>query len=261
MTTWYLGTMGFSYKDWEGVFYPPQTSSRDYLAHYSRIFNAVELDSTFYGTPPTSTVERWAAVTPQDFKFAAKVPQKITHELQLSHAWEEMQAFLATMRLLGDKLGPILIQLPPSFDVSRLATLADFLGTLPGDIRYAVEFRDRSWYIPEVGEVLSSHRIAWASTDYGDLPRHIEPVTNFLYIRWIGQHGRFAHHDREGLDLTPQLKWWQDRLRPYAGKVEAIYGFFNNDYAGHSPATCNTFKRIIGLPVEEYIPPRQGTLF
>ena len=115
MLNWHLGTIGFSYKDWNAVFYPVGLQPRDYLAHYSQIFNAVELDSTFYGTPKPEYVERWARVTPPEFTFCVKAPKEITHEMRLVGVEGLLDSFLATMRLLGQKLGVILFQLPPDF--------------------------------------------------------------------------------------------------------------------------------------------------
>src|SRR5512145_2142009 len=105
MTDWLLGTMGFGYKDWQGVFYPAGVGTRDYLGFYSRIFNAVEMDTTFYGIPRLSTVEGWGASTPEGFTICAKTPRLITHELELVGASGYMKEFTDTMRSLGDKLG------------------------------------------------------------------------------------------------------------------------------------------------------------
>ncbi len=116
MTDWYLGTMGFSYSDWAGPFYPETLAQRNFLKHYSRFFNAVEIDSTFYGTPRMATVQRWMANTPDDFRFCPKTPRMITHDKGLRGAHLDMADFILVMRELGEKLGVILIQLPPSYD-------------------------------------------------------------------------------------------------------------------------------------------------
>jgi uncharacterized protein YecE (DUF72 family) len=261
MVNWYLGTRGFSYKDWSGVFYPARMASRDYLAHYSQIFSAVELDSTFYGIPRPEQVQRWAAVTPEDFKFTAKTPQEITHERRLTGAMGLMRNFLDTMRLLDDKLAVVLIRFPPDFTASEFSTLAGFLESLPTDVQYAVEFRLRSWYTVEMAELLKSHSVCWAATDYVNLPKQIHITTDFLYIRWISQHGRFARHDRVELDMAPQLQWWWEQIQMHRDSVKTIYGFFNNDYAGYSPSTCNKFKEIVGLPVQQATASEQGQLF
>jgi uncharacterized protein YecE (DUF72 family) len=140
MTTWHLGTMGFAYEPWRGVPYPDDASARHYLAYYSQVFDAVELDTTFYGTPRESTVRQWAAQTPPEFQFCPKAPREITHERGLSlaqGAGEAMQVFLDAMRGLGSRLGPVLVQLPPSFNTRDLPALAEFLAILPAAGRRA----------------------------------------------------------------------------------------------------------------------------
>lgn len=261
MTDWYLGTVGFSYKDWDGVFYPAGMSPRSYLAHYSQIFNAVELDSTFYGTPPAAHVRHWSAAAPDTFKFCVKTPRQITHDLRLVEATQEMAAFLQTIELFGDKLGAVLIQLPPNFTAAEFDNVDKFLGKLPARFQYAIEFRHESWFTRETAAMLKNHQVCWTSTDYLDLPKYIAMTTDFLYIRWLGRHGQFTHKDREQVDVTPQLQWWWDYIQPQLERTRALYGFFNNDYSGHSPGACNRFKALVGLPTNYPRLPRQGRLF
>ena len=127
MINWNIGTMGFGYQDWSGVFYPAEMTSRNYLSYYSRIFNAVEIDSTFYGIPKLESVRRWAAVTPSKFQFCLKTPNAITHDLKLVGASGLMSQFLDAARLLEQKLGVILIQFPPSFGADQMGVLEEFL--------------------------------------------------------------------------------------------------------------------------------------
>jgi uncharacterized protein YecE (DUF72 family) len=268
MANWYLGTMGFGYKDWSGVFYPVTASSQDYLSYYSRSFNAVELDTTFYGSPRPSIARSWADSTPPGFRFCAKTPRSITHERGLVGAADLMFEFLSALQPLGEKLGVVLLQFPPSFDAQQSKILASFLGEIRADrraktVRLAVEFRHASWYTDrqKIASILGDHDVCWASTEYPDLPGELNRTTAFLYIRWIGQHGTYRTHERERVDQTRQLESWWQRLKDAAGQVENIYGFFNNDYAGHAPATCNRFKAIAGLPVHVPYLPKQGRLF
>jgi uncharacterized protein YecE (DUF72 family) len=261
MVDWYLGTIGFSYKDWDGVFYPAGMSPRSYLAHYSQIFNAVELDSTFYGPPPVERVRQWAQTAPAGFKFCPKTPREITHDLRLIGAQPAMMTFLEAIGWLGDKLGAILIQLPPSFTAVEFDTIAAFLTSLPSDLRYAVEFRHPSWYVSETAELLKAQGMAWVSLDYLDLPKQIGLTTDFLYIRWLGEHGRFEQKNQEQIDATPELTWWWNYIQPHLGHVQTIYGFFNNEYAGFSPGSCNRFKSIAGLPITHPQLPQQDRLF
>ena len=261
MVEWFLGTMGFGYDDWRGVFYPPGTTSRDYLTHSSRIFYSVEMDTTFYGVPRSAVVTQWAASTPDNFKFCAKLPRTITHEMGLIGTRGLVDEFIDAMRLLGDKLGVILIQFPPSFTSTSLPALEAFLKDIPTVVRFAVEFRHRSWYTPQTVELLTAHRICWAAIEFPRLPNQINITTDFLYIRWIGKHGSYTRHTHERVDRSSHLKWWWETIKLYLDRVDSIYGFFNNDYAGFAAGTCNRFKIIAGLPVENIQTPKQQRLF
>jgi uncharacterized protein YecE (DUF72 family) len=260
MINWHLGTMGFGYKEWVGPFYPAGMPARNYLSHYSGLFDAVEIDATFYGPPRPEQVERWTAVTPPHFTFCAKTPKAITHEAPLADGIDAMHAFLSTMNLLGDKLGVILIQFPPSFAYDQFNNLMAFLKELPPENRFAVEFRHRSWDTPGTETLLAQHHISWVTADYIHLAREVKRTTDFLYLRFIGPHGQFATKDRELVDKTAALQQWQARLQPHLDKVSDVYGFFNNDYSGFSPATCNRFKQIIGLEAKEIRPYQQRRL-
>jgi uncharacterized protein YecE (DUF72 family) len=219
------------------------------------------LDSTFYGTPPAERVRQWALTAPEGFKFCPKTPREITHELRLRHVQGKMQIFLDTMRWFNHKLGAILIQLPPSFTAAEFDTVVAFLDDLPTDQEYAVEFRHPSWYIPETAELLKARGMGWVSVDYVNLPKQIGLTADFLYVRWLGEHGRFQQKDLEQLDTTAELTWWWQYLQPHLSHVQTIYGFFNNDYAGYSPGSCNRFKRMVGLPAVQPQVPQQGRLF
>jgi uncharacterized protein YecE (DUF72 family) len=261
LVNWYLGTVGFSYKDWDGVFYPQGASPRSYLAHYSQIFNAVEIDSTFYGSPPIERVRQWAATVPEGFKFCPKTPRQITHDARLVNVLEAMQAFINSVRAFEEKLGAILIQLPPNFTAAEFETLRVFLETLPTDLQFAIEFRHQSWFTFETVSLLQSYQVCWTSTAYADLPKQIALTTSFHYIRWLGRHGQFEQKNRIQVDVEPQLEWWLSNIQPNIDRVHAIYGFFNNDFSGYSPATCNSFKELVGLSTVQPQVPQQGKLF
>jgi len=259
--TWYLGTMGYGYKDWQGMFYPEGLNRREFLSYYSEFFNAVEMDSTFYGTPRPAYVERWAQITPRGFIFCPKMPRQITHELRLYGAEEETEAFLKTMRLLGDKLGPILIQFPPDYSREEIETLAQFLAALPADLRYAVEFRHRSWHATATGELLQKHAIAWVSTDYLYMPKRVYVTTDFAYLRFLGRHGTYVVKDHERVDRTERLEEWVADVRNRQEEgFDTVYGFINDDYAGFAPATSQKLMRLVGLPTDPLTPPQQARL-
>ena len=182
----YLGTSGWSYADWEGTVYPPGTPAAGRLAEYVKRYATVEIDSTFYGTPKGTTVARWRKVAPRGFLFAAKFPQEVTHETNLIGSQAEAERFVRTMADLGDRLGPLLLQLPPSFGVEGMGVLEDFLKRLPAGFRYAVEVRHRSWLGSDLPEMLREHGVALTLLDYPRMPRMEEATADFSYIRWLG---------------------------------------------------------------------------
>lgn len=253
--------MGFGYKEWVGAFYPAGMQPRSFLAHYSQLFNAVEIDTTFYGVPGAEQVQRWTAVTPPDFAFCVKTPRHITHELRLVNALEPMREFLEVVRLLEGKLHVVLIQFPPDFDYANFNIVRTFLKELPTGFRYAVEFRHRSWETPGTAVLLTDYDAAWVSADYIHMPRQVKRTTDFIYLRFIGPHGQFVTKDKELVDKTAVLQTWYQHLQPHLDEVAAVYGFFNNDYSGFSPKTCNRFKEIVGVGGDEIRPLQQGRLF
>ncbi len=261
MSHWYLGTIGYSYKDWVGEFYPKGTSQHEYLPFYSKVFNSVELDTTFHSIPQLSTVQAWSNNTPNDFVFCVKTPRIITHELKLKGVEGLMEEFLASLTPIQAKLGPILIQLPPMFSQANYQQLSEFLKNLPGTYRYAVEFRHPSWYKETTKQLLAQYRIAWVTIDYPKLPKAVQNTTDFLYIRWIGINNQYHYHTHERVDKTQQLMSWIDEIASYLDEVSAIYGYFNNDYAGFAAGTGRRFMRLIGLSSIEPELPSQGKLF
>jgi uncharacterized protein YecE (DUF72 family) len=261
MVEWHLGTIGFSYPEWKGSFYPVGLPANQSLSYYSKIFNAVEINTTFYGAQSRSQIERWASATPEDFCFCLKAPKRVTHELRLQNAEAEMRAFVEASRGLGDKFGAVLIQLPPSFKIDEMPALAAFLPTLPQGPRYAIEFRHTSWHVPQTADLLRKHAVCWVATDYVNLPVEIVPTTNFLYIRWIAEHNVIQHPGHEVIDRTERLQDWIGRVQMNLEGIEHIFGFFDNDYAGHAPATCNRLKTMLGLPVIPSSGEEQGRLF
>jgi uncharacterized protein YecE (DUF72 family) len=261
MDNWYIGTMGFGYKPWQGTFYPDKLPKAGQLPYYASVFNALEMDSTFYGTPKADTVERWREATPDGFKFCPKAPREITHDLRLAAAAEgALNNFLETMRRLGDKLGPIVFQFPPDFPIAERDNLAAFLPRLPRDFRYAVELRHRSWWGDETADLFCAHNVCWIAADYIYLPKEIRRTADFLYLRFLGRHGQFAVKTHEVLDKTVDLQGWLAKIEPHLPDVTDVYGFFNDDYAGHAPATARRFMALLGLDPGT-LPPQQGRLF
>ena len=241
----YLGTSGWSYADWEGTLYPVGTPPAGRLAEYVKHFATVEIDSTFYGTPRLSTVERWREVAPDGFLFAAKFPKEITHDKNLVGCEDDAWDFVRTMSALGEKLGPLLLQLPPGFTVETMETLDAFLSNLPQDFSYAVEVRHRSWIGSDLTDLLAVHEAAFALVDYPGMPRLEEATADFSYIRWLGDRREFpSDHTHLKKDRTEDLRQWSGIVDRFLGEGKTIFAYANNHYQSHSPSTIEEFLKI-----------------
>lgn len=247
----WLGTQGFSFKDWVGPFYPEGTTQSTYLEEYTRHFNAVEIDATFYGAPRGTTVEGWKRRTPPDFLFAAKFPKLITHEKKLDRAIGDAEAFIGIMQALGDKLGVLTLQFGYDFTPEYFDSLEAFLGSLPKGVRYAVELRNRDWINPALGEMLSEKNAALVLQDLHYMPKLDWITADFTVIRWLGRRKDIEQFDRIQIDRTQELETWADRVRKFLGDGIDVFGFFNNHYAGHSPASVRQFADILGVDLPE----------
>jgi uncharacterized protein YecE (DUF72 family) len=241
----YLGTSGWSYADWEGTLYPEALPSASRLAEYAKHYATVEIDSTFYGTPRRSTVQNWREVAPEGFLFAAKFPKEITHDRNLVGATAETDGFLRTIAELGDRLGPLLLQLPPSFDVEGMGVLEDFLRRLPEGFRYAVEVRHRSWLGSDLTALLRERGVALTLIDYPRMPRMEEATADFSYIRWLGNRREFPEgHTHLKKDRDDDLLWWSDLVGRFLEEGRTVFAYANNHYQNHSPSTLERFLEI-----------------
>jgi uncharacterized protein YecE (DUF72 family) len=263
-----IGTQGWNYDAWVGPFYPVGTRPANFLAIYSRAFDTVEVDSTFYATPPAKTVRAWAERTPPGFTFALKLPQEITHERRLRDVGDAAALFYDRARELEDKLGPVLIQLGPDFGPIELPALAQFLPTLPRDIRFAVEFRQRGWIHDGVLALLAEHGVALTLTDARWIPRKqmmqlaAQPTTDFVYVRWMGPDRAIVDYSRIQVDRMRELELWAGVLWPLATKGRSVYGFVNNHFAGHSPESARQLQLLLRqTPVDPASLGEQLTLF
>ncbi|HKS22866.1 MAG TPA: DUF72 domain-containing protein [Thermoanaerobaculia bacterium] len=266
-----IGTQGWNYTAWVGPMYPPNTRPTEFLSTYARAFGTVEVDSTFYAIPDAKTVRAWAEKTPAGFTFALKMPKQVTHELRLRGAADLVQEFLDRARELGPKLGPILLQMGPDFAPEELASLEEFVATLPRDLRFAVELRQYRWMrgavLPHVLELLHAHGMSLALSDGRWIPRATmldlaeQPVADFLYVRWMGPDREITDYSRIQFDRSAEMESWAEVLRRVVPTKE-IFGYFNNHFAGHSPANAREMQRLLGqTPVEPASLRVQGTLF
>jgi uncharacterized protein YecE (DUF72 family) len=183
MSQLYAGTSGFAYASWKPDFYPQKLAAKDFLKHYATRLNSVEINYTFRQLPRASTLENWVAATPEGFLFACKAHMRITHLLKLQES-EFTEVFFRAIDPLRAtrRLGPVLFQLPPTFKADP-PLLAAFLEKLPGDIRYAFEFRNKTWLTDEVNALLAQHGVALclAESEKFEVPEVI--TAKFVYVR------------------------------------------------------------------------------
>jgi len=252
-----VGTQGWNYDAWVGPFYPTGTRPADFLTIYARAFDTVEVDSTFYATPAVKTVQGWAQRTPDDFLFALKLPQEITHERRLRNIDDVAAEFFDRARELGPKLGPILIQLGPDFGPTELPAVAQLLPKLPRDMRFAIEFRQRGWIHDGVLALLAEHNVALTLSDGRWIQRKqmmnlvTRPTADFLYVRWMGVDQSIVDYSRIQLDRTRDLENWTSVLWPYAEQGREVFGYVNNHFAGHSPSSARELQRLLGQQAVE----------
>lgn len=250
----YVGTSGWTYP-WES-FYPEELRSRDYLSFYSQRFHTVEVNYSFYHLPRPSTYEKWASQTPQDFVFSVKLSRFITHIKRISGVHAEVERFLVNATALGPKMGPILIQLPPSMacDLPRLdefLTAMEESGSrlvLSRPLRLAFEFRHRSWFTTpenqETAKLLASHRAAFvlAHSSRFPYPEQEPESSDFMYLRFHGPGKMFASlYGKEG--LTP----WVPKLRRWIEQGFDVYVYFNNDMTGYAVADAKQLISLAGI--------------
>ncbi|MEP6731588.1 MAG: DUF72 domain-containing protein [bacterium] len=263
-----LGTQGWNYEAWLGAFYPSRTRPADFLTVYARAFDTVEVDSTFYAIPPAKTIRSWRDRVPDRFTFALKLPQEVTHERKLRDCADIMDLFFDRARELGDKLGPVLIQLGPDFGPVELPALANMLPTLPRDIKFAIEFRQRGWINDGVLALLAEYGVALAITDARWIPRKQmlalakRPTASFSYFRWMGGNREIVDYSRIQIDRSRELELWSEILATLAKVRVKVYGYVNNHYAGHSPQTVRELQFLLGqAPVDPESLGEQMSLF
>ncbi len=244
-----IGVQGFSPPDWVGTFYPPRLAQRAWLPFYARVFDTVEINTTFYAIPSASTVRGWAQRVRPHFTFSAKMPRAITHDKSLQDVEGELSAFLERIRLLGSKLGAVLIQFPASFTRRFEERVRAFLLLLPGNLPFTIEFRHQSWQDEQVFDLLRQHNVAWCINHWQNLPTAVETTADFAYFRLVGFHDQFDYLGRVQRDRSQELASLAQTIAELAPRLKRILVYVNNHYAGHAPATVNQLKQLLGQPI------------
>lgn len=233
-----IGTSGWSYSDWRGKFYPRGLAAGRWLGHYASVFDTVELNASFYRLPSPEQFAKWAAQVPDGFLFSVKASRQITHLHRLKDCGGLLDHFFAAADNLGDKLGPVLYQLPPNLHFDP-ALLADFLALLPGGRTHVMEFRAPSWFCEETFAILREHGV---SLCISDLPACKAPTIVTAPPAYFRFHGGKRYRDNYSADA---LETTAGQLHKWSKEGTASFTYFNNTAAGHAARNAQTLSGLI----------------
>ncbi|HEX4415590.1 MAG TPA: DUF72 domain-containing protein [Lacipirellulaceae bacterium] len=229
---YFVGTSGYSYAAWKGIFYPPKLPAKEMLGFYSEHFSAVEINGTFRKLPKLEAVKSWIEQVPKGFRFTLKAPQAITHFKRLKEAEGITNELLTLAKAIGKRQGPVLFQLPPNFK-KDLPRLDAFLTMLDGRAPCAFEFRHASWFDDEVFNCMKTHRCGLCIADADDLPQpEFVATANWAYLRL-----------RREKYTAKQLQLWIDKL--LAAKLREAYVFFKHEDTGSGPKLATRFIKLV----------------
>ncbi len=242
----FIGTSGYSYRDWKGKFYPLESAEADFLRYYAEHFNSVEINMTFYRTPFVNVVKSWCAKTPSDFRFSCKGPRYITHIQRLCTNDESLTKFFESLSYLGEKLLVILWQLPASLK-RDMPLLKDFLSLLYQNQRaknllHCFEFRNKSWFRDQVFSTLEAYHTGFCWYDAPEKKFPAVPIVttgSMIYLRFHGKKQLYKYNYS-----VDELQPWIDRISSQVG-VRFCFCFFNNDYNANAIFNAKQFKGLL----------------
>lgn len=239
----WVGTSGWHYDDWRGRFYPEALPSGGWLGFYAREFRTAEINNSFYRLPKRETWEKWRETVPGDFRFAVKAHRLITHQKKLKDGSGYLENFLEHAGLLGERLGPVLFQLPGTWHANR-ERLAGFVDRLPEPgARYVFEFRHESWLAEEILDILRSRNIAFCCFDMPGLSWPVLATADFAYVRFHGA-GQVKYAGRYHGNT---LKRWARLLQNLAQDVDELFIYFNNDLRAHAVENARTMADLLAV--------------
>lgn len=236
----YIGTSGWAYKHWRGAFYPQGLAQAKWLEFYSQHFATVEINNSFYQLPSEKAFVGWWERTSPGFVYAVKVSRLITHFKKLRNVEAALETFLSRARMLGEKLGPLLYQLPPSMPRNE-ALLGSFLRLLPTDLSHVFEFRHESWFDEGVFALLRKHNIGFCIYDMPRLTTPVVATADFAYIRF---HGSSAMY--ESCYSDAELEEWARRIGQLGQGLSSVYVYFNNDTEAFAVSNAKTLAGQLG---------------
>ncbi len=235
-----IGTSGWVYAHWRGIFYPTSLPQAGWYGHYARHFDTVEINYSFYRLPSETAFDRWREQAPPDFVYAVKANRYLTHIRRLKDVAEPLERFLSRARRLGDRLGPVLWQLPPQWRAD-LARIEAFAVLLPADLLHVFEFRDPSWFVQPVKDILGRFGLGFCIFDMPGLPCPAWVTGDVVYLRFHGSE--VVYGGRYGREA---LRPWAGRIRDWLAEGRAVYAYFNNDAFGHAVEDARVLRKLLG---------------
>ncbi|WP_029522003.1 DUF72 domain-containing protein [Persephonella sp. KM09-Lau-8] len=234
----FIGTSGFFYWGWKGKFYPAELKPSQWFEFYASKFNTVEINSTFYNFPKKSNLKRWYKISPENFLFSVKVSKQITHIKRLKDTKQKMEDFYSIVsEALGEKLGAILFQMPPSFKYSE-ENLSRILDIVNPQFTNVFEFRHKSWWNEEVFKILGENNIVFCSISAPKLPEIFVKNTDISYIRFHGKTNWYKYKYS-----IEELTEWVKNIK--TNPPDKLFVYFNNDYYGYAPENAQQFKDLL----------------
>jgi uncharacterized protein YecE (DUF72 family) len=234
-----IGCSGWVYKHWRGLFYPEGLPQTRWFARYAEEFDTVEINNSFYHLPKPATFEKWRDQTPPGFCYAVKANRYLTQAKKLKDCEEPLERMMSAVRHIGDRLGPMLYQLPPRMKIN-LERLENFLEILPRDVTSVFEFRDRSWYVDETYQMLDRHGAGFVVHDMARSKTDRIAVGPAVYVRFHGGVGKYW-----GRYSDERLLSWTDWLTEQARQGRTCWCYFNNDIQGHAIEDARTLKSMV----------------
>ena len=239
----FIGTSGWVYSHWEGIFYPRDLSSKDKLKYFSKHFKTTEINYSFYHLPRQSTYQNWYSQTPENFLFAVKASKFITHIKRLKGVKKAWKQFLESALILKEKLGPILFQFPPSFRANKeeIKRLEDFLRLITKNkLYYAFEFRHKSWCDEKICQLLKKYNVAWVIADSPSYPKAEVVTADFVYLRMHGSKVLFSSNYTK-----KELKAISQKIKKWLKKNRDTFVYFNNDAYGYALKNAKMLEKLI----------------
>lgn len=235
----YIGTSGWSYKHWKGIFYPQDLPQKNWFQYFCEKFDTVEINASFYRIPILKTVRGWKERSPENFKFSIKMSRLVSHMKKLKNCANELRWFFSVFEPLYPKIAVVLIQLPPllKFDPARIS---EFSSLLPATYRFAFEFRNPSWYREETYEILARYGHIFCIHDMSGVVTEKVVTSDSIYIRFHGFDSIYG-----GDYPLTHLQGWAEWIKAQFLENRSVYAYFNNDIGGYAVKNCMSLRNML----------------